>query len=124
MRFLRVAAVVAVCVLALNLFASASENKFGVADSSKITFDQPIRVGNTLLSSGDYQVLHTMDGDHHVMVFKKLNSKGTAEVRVQCHLVPLQEKAKRTETTYVLNAANQRVLHALTFKGDSAQHVF
>ncbi len=40
------------------------------------------------------------------------------------HLVPLQKQAKRTETSYVLNAANERVLRALIFKGDSAQHVF
>ena len=124
MRFLKVVAVVAMCVLGLSLLARASENKFGVADSSRITFFDPIRVGDTLLPSGEYQVLHTMDGDHHVMVFKQLNSKRPAEARVQCQLVPLQKKADRTETGYTLNAANERVLHTLIFRGDSAQHVF
>jgi hypothetical protein len=124
MRFLKVVAVVAMCFLGLSLLASASENKFGVADSRTITFSGPMRVGGTLLPSGEYQVLHTMDGDHHVMVFKQLNSKRPAEARVQCQLVPLQKKADRTETGYVLNASNERVLHTLIFKGDSAQHVF
>ncbi len=124
MRLMKVAAVVAICVLGLSLLASASENKFGVADSQRITFTEPIRVGAVLLPSGDYQVLHQMDGSQHVMLFKQLNSKRPTEARVQCQLVPLQKKAGRTETIFVLNAANERVLHGLIFKGDSAQHVF
>jgi len=124
MRFLKVVTVVAMCVLGLSLLASAGENKFGIADSSRLTLYESIRVGDTLLPSGDYQVLHTMDGDHHIMVFKQLNSKRPTEARVQCQLVPLQKKAERTETSYLLNAANERVLHTLVFKGDSAQHVF
>src|SRR5579863_466020 len=66
MRFLKVVALMAMCVLGLSLLAGASENKFGVADSGRITFDEPIRVGNTLLPSGDYQVLHTMNGERHI----------------------------------------------------------
>lgn len=124
MRFMRVVAVVAICVLGLSVLASAAENKFGVADSQKITFSEPIRVGAVLLPSGDYQVLHSMDGNQHIMVFKQLNSTRPAEARVQCQLVPLQKKAARTETSFVLNAANERVLHGLIFAGDSAQHVF
>jgi len=124
MRFLKVVALMAMCVLGLSLLAGASENKFGVADSGRITFDEPIRVGNTLLPSGDYQVLHTMNGERHIMVFKRLNSRKSIEVSVQCQLVALQKRALRTESSYVMNAANERVLQSLTFKGDSAQHVF
>ena len=124
MRFLRVVAVVAMCVLGLSLLASAGENKFGVADTRNITFSAPMRVGDTLLPKGDYQVLHTMEGDRHIMIFKQQNSKRPAEARVPCQLVPLPKKAERTETSYVLNAANEQVLHSLIFRGDSAQHVF
>ena len=124
MRFMKVVTVVAVFVLGLSVLASAGENKLGVADSQRITFSEPILVGGTLLPTGEYQVLHSMDGNHHIMLFKQLNSNRPAEVRVQCELVPLQKKADRTETIYALNAANERVLHALIFKGDSAQHVF
>lgn len=124
MRIMKVAAVIAICVLGLSVLASAAENKFGVADSQKITFSEPIRVGNTLLPSGDYQVLHQMNGNEHIMLFKRLHSSHPAEARVQCQLVPLQKKAARTETQFALNAANERVLHGLIFAGDSAQHVF
>lgn len=75
MRFTKVVVVLAICVLGLSVLASAAENKFGVADTQKITFSEPIRVGTTLLPTGDYRVLHQMDGSQHIMLFKQLNTK-------------------------------------------------
>jgi hypothetical protein len=124
MRFLKIVAVVALCVLTLATLASAGQNKFGVADSRNLKFTSPILVGNTLLPQGEYRVLHTMEGENHIMVFKQINTTKPAEARVKCNLVPLKTKADQTQTTYVLNAANQRVLHSLVFEGDTAEHVF
>ena len=115
---------IAICVLSLSVLAGASQNQFGVADSHNITLSTPMRVGDVLLPKGDYQVLHTMEGQEHVMAFKQLNTKKPAEARVKCQLLPLSTRAKRTEQVYVINAANERVLHVLVFRGDSAQHVF
>ena len=59
------------------------------------------------------------------MVFKQLNAKQTpVEVRVKCSLVPLAAKADQTQQIFALNAANERVLHELVFRGDTAKHVF
>jgi len=121
---LRFIAVVGVWVLGLSLFGIAKENQFGVADSYKITFTAPTRVGDVLLPKGYYQVLHTMQGQDHVMVFKQLQTRKPAEARVKCQLVPLPKKADRDEQAFLVNAANERVLHKLIFKGDTAQHVF
>ena len=124
MRILKIVAVVAVCVLGTSLLLSAGQNKFGVMDSRQITFDNPMRVGDVLLPSGEYQVLHTMDGDNHVMVFKQLRTKKPAEAHVKCQLIPLEAKADQTQKVYVLNASNERVLTTLVFRGDKAKHVF
>lgn len=124
MRSLRVVAVLALCALGLTVFASAKQNKFGVSDSRSIEITAPTRVGNVLLPQGNYKVLHTMEGENHIMVFKQLKTKTPAEARVKCQLVPLAKKADRDEQAFVVNAANERVLHTLVFKGDSAQHVF
>lgn len=121
---LKVTAVVAICVFGLTLLASAGQNKFGIADNRTITFADPTRVGDVLLPTGDYQVKHTMDGQNHIMVFRQLHTGKPAEARVKCQLVDLKSKAKHTEQIYVLNAANERVLHILVFEGDTAQHVF
>jgi hypothetical protein len=124
MRSFRFVAVFAMCVLALSLFANAKENKFGVADSRVITFVAPTRIGGVLLPKGSYKVLHTMEGQNHVMVFTQLNGKNPVETKVKCQLVPLKNRADRDEQTFELNAAKERVLHSLVFRGDTAQHVF
>ena len=124
MRSFRFVAVFALCVFGLSLFANAKENKFGVADTRNITITTPTRVGEVLLPKGNYKVLHTMEGKDHVMVFTQLDTTKPVEARVKCQLVPLAKKADRDEQTFVLNAAKERVLHALIFRGDTAQHVF
>ena len=124
MRFLRIVATIAVCVLGTSLLLSAGHNQFGVMDSRQITFDTPMRVGEVVLPSGEYQVLHTMQGDTHVMVFKQQRVKNPAEAKIKCQLVPLNEKADQTAKTYVINASNEHVLQTLVFRGDKAKHVF
>ncbi|HTZ97907.1 MAG TPA: hypothetical protein VMB18_16005 [Terriglobales bacterium] len=114
----------AICVLAFGLCASASQNKFGVADTRTIELVAPTWVGDTLLPSGDYKVVHTMEGQDHIMVFSQLNTHKPAEARVKCQLVNLAKKADQDQLFFTTNPAHQRVLHVLVFHGDSAQHVF
>jgi len=123
MRIFKVIATL--CVFAASLVVQAGTNKFGVSDSRDIKFTGPMRVGDVLLPVGEYKVLHTMEGENHVMVFKQVNAKATpAQARVKCTLVPLTAKAGQTQQIYGLNAANERVLHELVFRGDTAKHVF
>ena len=124
MRFVKMVTIIAVCVLGTSLILSAGQNKFGVMDSRQVTFDNPMRVGDVLLPSGEYQVLHTMQGDTHVMVFKQLRTKKPAAAKVKCQLIPLEAKADQTQKIYILNASNERVLQSLVFRGDKAKHVF
>jgi hypothetical protein len=124
MRFLKVLVVIAVCVLGTSLILSAGQNKYGVADTRQVTFENPMRVGDVLLPKGEYQVQHTMEGENHIMVFKQLRVSKPAEAHIKCQLVPLTAKADTTQKVYVLNASNERVLQALIFRGDTAKHVF
>ena len=124
MRSLKTVALVAVCVMGLGILLAAEQNKFGVANTQTVSFDEPIRIGNLLLPTGEYQVTHTMEGDNHIMVFKQLHVKNPAEARVKCTLVPLPQKAERSEKLYTHNGADQHVLQELVFKGDTAKHVF
>lgn len=126
MRFLKTVALAAVCVLAFSMLLSAGQklNQYGVADDRIVNFSDPVRVGEVLLPSGRYEVMHSMQGDTHMMVFKQIHKKNPAEARVRCQLVPLSEKAPQDQKIYVINAAGERVLHTLIFRGDTAQHQF
>ena|SRR5215471_13257223 len=100
---------------------ASAENKLGTRDVSHVTFVAPIRVGDTLLPAGDYLMRPIMEGENHIMVFESVKTK-TVEVKAHCKLVPLTEKATQSSTIYNLNAANERVLQELVFRGDTAKH--
>jgi len=123
MRFFKVFGITLLCLVVMSMLASASANSLGISEVAHITFDDPIRVGTTLLRAGDYEVRHVMEGQDHIMVFKRVHSKDT-EVKVSCKLVPLAQRADRTATVYEFNAANEKVLRELVFRGDTAKHVF
>jgi hypothetical protein len=80
-------------------------------------------VGTDVLPEGHDKIGHTMVGQDHIMVFQKVVGK-SSEVKVKCSLVPLEKKAEKDQTIYLLNAANERVLQELIFRGDKAKHVF
>lgn len=120
MRLLKLVGIL-ICVLAVASLAIGAEKNLGIRDTYKVTFDAPTRVGTALLPAGDYVIRHTMEGTDHVMVFQKGKNP---EVKVKCTLVPLGQKAEVNEKVYKQNAANERVLEELVFRGDTAKHVF
>jgi len=124
MHWLKMTVCLSICALLLGTFVAAQQNKLGVADKYQVAFLNPIRVGNVLLPQGDYQIVHTMEGDTHIMVFIQEGVKHPVETRAKCSLVPLQEKATQNRTVYALNANNEHVLVELIFKGETAKHVF
>jgi beta-xylosidase len=118
--FVSLFAVLAVLLCGAALL-QAKDNPMGVADQQTITFTAPIHVGADYLPAGDYKVLHEMKGEDHIMVFKQIGGK--AKTSAKCTLVPLPDKATRTEQRYTENAKNERVLVEMTFRGDRAKHV-
>jgi hypothetical protein len=123
MRNIFAGMLVLMCVFMLAA-VSAAENQMGIRDSYKVNFTEKVRVADTLLPQGNYEIRHVMEGSNHIMVFRQLGTKKPIEVRAKCTLVPLGAKADRDEKIYVLNAANERILQELVFKGDTAKHVF
>jgi len=124
MRLISFALTLAIGVGLLSVVAIAGQDQLGVADIYKVSFAEKVRVADVLLPSGSYEIRHVMEGPDHFMVFRQVGVKKPAEVRAKCTLVPLPEKASVDEKIYQVNAANERVLHELIFKGDRAKHVF
>jgi hypothetical protein len=123
MRSMRFAGILTI-VLLMAAFAAAKQNQFGVQDTYQVSFSDPVRVADTLLPSGDYEIRHAMQGEDHIMVFRQLRTRKPMELKAKCTLVVLPEKAASSQKIYSLNAANERVLRELIFKGDKAKHVF
>ena len=123
MRQVLAGILVLMCVLMLGA-VSAAENQLGIADKYQVNFTEKVRVADTLLPQGNYEIRHVMEGSDHIMVFRQMGTKKPVEVRAKCTLIPLGAKADQDQKIYVLNAANERVLHEMVFKGDRAKHVF
>lgn len=124
MRSVKPVFAISICVLLLGVIALAGQNPMGISDRYQVNFSEKVIVANTLLPSGNYEIRHTMEGADHIMVFRQLGVKNPVEVRAKCSLVPLPQKAGDNQKIYELNASNQRVLHELIFRGDTAKHVF
>ena len=113
-------------VLCFGMLSSVliAENSMGISDKYHVRFVEKVRVADTVLPKGNYEIRHVMEGSDHIMIFRQLNTRKPIEVRAKCTLVPLNERASDDQRIYTLNAANERVLHELIFKGDTAKHVF
>ena len=123
MRQMFAGVLILLCVFILGA-VSAAENQMGIRDNYSVSFAEKVRVADTLLPQGNYEIRHVMEGSDHIMVFRQLGTKKPVEVRAKCTLVPLSSKADKDQTIYILNAANERVLQELVFKGDRSKHVF
>jgi hypothetical protein len=123
MRLVKLVSAIAALIGLLSLSAVAGQD-MGVANVYKVSFAEKVIVAGSVLPSGDYEIRHVMEGSDHIMVFRQLGVRKGVELRAKCTLVPLPEKAADTQKVFELNAANERVLHELIFKGDRAKHVF
>jgi hypothetical protein len=122
MRFVHAALLLASCLL--FGICAAGQNSMGLADRYWISFSEQVRVADKVLPSGSYEVRHVMEGPDHMMVFRQMGVKNPVEVHAKCTLVVLPAKADQTRKIIEFNAANERVLKELTFKGDTTRHVF
>jgi hypothetical protein len=124
MRQMRFVGILATICFLLSVFAGAGQNPMGIADTYRVSFSERVWVANTVLPQGNYEIRHIMEGQDHIMVFRQLGVRKPAEVRAKCQLVSLSAKAGESQKIYTMNAANERVLQELIFKGDRAKHVF
>jgi hypothetical protein len=118
-KFIAVLMLVSIAGLAL-----AAVNQYGVADTQKVTFNDPMKVGDVVLPKGEYKVLHAMEGENHIMLFTQQRVAKPAQARIKCQLVKLNGKAERTQLVYTEDASNVHILQEMIFRGDLAKHVF
>jgi hypothetical protein len=121
-------------ILGLSALAQ-HEDMVRIGKKGVIPFNTPVRVGNTMLKPGDYQIQHVMEGQDHVIVFTKMvhpagglsqgPSRPTKEVtRVKCRVEPLGEKAKHGGMRFGTNAAGEKTLEEVHIQGENVRHLF
>ena len=123
----------AMLILLLGIFSLAAlaqhKDMVSIGKKGVILFDAPVRVGDTLLKPGKYQIQHVMEGQDHVIVFTKMSHQSpsvpTKEVtRVKCKVEPLGEKAKHSGLRFGTNTAGEKTVEEVHIQGESVKHVF
>ncbi len=107
-------------VLALAVACVAAGPSMPANYSRSINFIENTKVGDIVLKAGEYKVVHEMQGEEHVMIFKQ-GKKDVAKVK--CTIESLQAKADRTEQ-YYSQENGTKVLKGLIFSGDNFRHNF
>jgi hypothetical protein len=88
-----------------------------------VSLDANYKLAGEALSAGDYLMRHEMEGEDHVMYFKRVGKNGP-EVRVICQMVKLDRPAEYSELRYTTLPNGDRLLSAIIVKGDAIKHVF
>jgi hypothetical protein len=105
--------------IAAAALSFAEQGSFGVNRTRPITFREQVRIASQVLPAGEYRVQHVMQGENHVLLFKRAGN----EFRVNCTMTTLPQKSRDTRLVFN-DGPDGRVLIGLVFKGDDFQHDF
>jgi len=133
-RSFRVTAMLAFWLGIFSLTVVAQqEEALEAGKKGEIHTSKPIRVGDTLLQPGMYQVQHVMEGSDHIIVFREVtmgyrgnmgNTKTGKEVaRVKCKVAPLDEKVGSTKVFLRTNAAGEKEVEGVQVRGEKVRHL-
>lgn len=124
-------------VLLLGAFSIpllAQDKHQGIVNLGKkgeIVFNSSVRVGDQLLKEGTYQIQHVIEGEDHVIVFRKMSRdyyghlvSGKEVARVKCRVEPLGEKAKHGGVRFGTNAAGEKTVEEVHVRGENVTHLF
>jgi|CXWL01.1.fsa_nt_gi hypothetical protein len=106
------------------------QDMMNLGKKGEIVFDSSVRVGDQLLKEGTYQIQHVMNGEDHIIVFRKMSRDSLSQLitgkeiaRVKCRVEPLGEKAKHSGIRFGTNAAGEKTVEDVHMRGESVKHL-
>lgn len=112
--------VIVAVLLGLAAYCLAAGMNMPANYERNVTFTEGVKVGDVIIPAGDYKVVHQMEGENHIMIFRQ----GKRDVaRVRCSIEQLKTKAPTSEQVYTAENG-QKVLKTLIFRGDTIKHNF
>lgn len=127
----RVVALVLVLTV-VPVLVSAQFETVPIGKKGEIDLNQPMRVGKTLLQSGQYEVQHTSVRGQHYVVFReqvRLNGRETAPAtgsevaRVPCRVLTLGKPARFSFAYRALGPDGIAILTEIRIADEAAGHI-
>lgn len=104
-----------------------------VGKKGEVHFTSPVKVGDTVLKPGMYQVQHVEEGGDHVFVFREMSMPagykmsntpvGKEVARVKCRIEPATKKVSNTKIIFRTNAAGEKEISEVQVAGEAFRHL-
>jgi hypothetical protein len=131
LRWLSVTLILSLAVLQAPAFAQEA-TRSGVVSKSKLHIYSSVRVGDTLLKAGMYQVQHVMEGDNHMLIFNEIRmgygsnmgnqALGEEVARVTSTVEPAAKKWRNTGLVTRKDEAGKQVAVKVQIGGETITH--
>jgi hypothetical protein len=109
-------------VITFVLVPALAGQDMTVGADNELTFETPVKVGQTILRPGTYRFEHIVMSDHHIIKLTPTRmSKDSHEVSVQCKLESAGTPSKFT-VLHFEPGKNAKTLHYVLVAGESAKH--
>jgi hypothetical protein len=139
-KLIGVLASAAVLALTLSRAVTASTNDdkkpdFTIGKKGDIHFNVPVRVGDTLLQPGMYEIQHAVEGGDHFITFKQVGMPAgyrhgntpvakEAAARIKCKVEPVDKTLRNTKITLRTNVAGEKEVAEVQVAGEAFKHIF
>jgi hypothetical protein len=111
-------------VIAFVFVPALAGQDMTVGEDNELTFETPVKVGQTILQPGTYRFEHVVESDHHIIKLTPTKmSKDSHEVSVQCKLEFVGAPSKFT-VLHFGPGKQFATLHYVLVAGESARHRF
>ncbi len=111
----------------------ASGGSLSVGKKGEVHLTSPVKVGDTVLKPGMYQVQHVEAGGDHVFVFREMSMPagykmsntpvGKEVARVKCKIEPARKKVSNTKIIFRTNAAGEKEISEVQVAGEAFRHL-
>lgn len=104
-----------------------------IGKKGEVHFTAQVKVGDTVLKPGMYQVQHVVEGSDHIIVFKEVGMQagykhgntpvGNEVARIKCKVEPITKAENNTKITLRTNAAGEKEIAEVQIAGEKFKHL-
>lgn len=104
-----------------------------IGKKGQVHFTSQVKVGESVLKPGMYQVQHMEEGGDHVIIFKEMGMVagykhsntpvGKEVARVKCKVEPVTKSVNNTKITLRTNAAGEKEIAEIQVAGEAFKHL-
>lgn len=104
-----------------------------IGKKGEVHFTSQVKVGETVLKPGMYQVQHLEEGSDHVIIFKEMGMQagykhgntpvGNEVAKIKCKVEPVTKAVNNTKITLRTSGAGEKEIAEIQVAGEKFKHL-